>query len=153
MSSSRTDVRIREAVVSDSPQVAEMLGQLGSEIQTEEVAACLETRQELFLVAVRHSHVVGVLALDFLTTAARPQPVASITAVVVDAAARRQGVGRQLLERAAEMARLRGCGTVQAVCDTAAQGDAVERVFSSLGYENAPCFSLDLGSRLKKQSW
>src|SRR3982074_751756 len=111
MSGPRTDVRIREAVVSDSPQVAEMLGQLGSQVGTDEVATCLEKRQELFLVAVRHSHVVGGLSLAFRTTAARPQPVARITAVVVDAPDRRQGVGRHLLERAAEMARLRGCGS------------------------------------------
>jgi aminoglycoside 6'-N-acetyltransferase I len=137
-------------VVSDSPQVAELLRYLGSEVKADEVAACLEQRQELFLVGVRHSHVVGLLALDFHVTAARPQPVARITAVVVDIQARRQGVGRQLLERAAELARLRGCGSVEAICDTEAQRGEVERLFSSLGYQQAPSFKLPLGSRLQK---
>lgn len=73
-------------------------------------------RTRAILVACRDDALVGTLDLLVVANITRGgRPWASIENVVVDAACRRQGIGRALLEVAVDLAREAGCSKLQLV--------------------------------------
>lgn len=110
---SRDAIVIRDAGPADATAVVALLTELGHPVDAAALPARLTAVQQdggAALLAVE----AGGAPLGLLTLAAHAVlhaagPVGLITALVVSAAARRRGVGRQLVEAAKRWARDRGC--------------------------------------------
>jgi GNAT superfamily N-acetyltransferase len=107
---------VREAKPGDLATITDLLGQLGYPSDQSAVAGRLERlaadpRSWVF-VALDDDRVVGLASVHVMPILERDDPTARITAMVVDEAARRSGVGRVLLERLEEVARAEGCGRI-----------------------------------------
>jgi GNAT superfamily N-acetyltransferase len=109
-------LRVREAEPGDLAAITDLVGQLGYPSEAPAVAGRLERLaadpRSWVLVAVVGGRVVGLASVHVMPILERDDPTARITAMVVDGAARRSGVGRALLERLEEMARAEGCGRI-----------------------------------------
>ena len=109
-------LRVREAEPGDVAAITDLVGQLGYPSEEAAVAGRLERLAadpgSWVYVAVDSERVVGVASVHVMPILERDAPTARITAMVVDEAARRGGVGRALLERLEEVARAEGCGRI-----------------------------------------
>ena len=88
----------------------------------------------VILVAEQEGKVAGYVyaGLEGMDYMALRGPAGAIYDVVVDPAARRQGVGRLLLDAAIE--RLKEMGAPQVVLSTAAKNDEARRLFAKAGF-------------------
>ena len=88
----------------------------------------------VILVAEQEGKVAGYVyaGLEGMDYMALRGPAGAIYDVVVDPAARRQGVGRLLLDAAIE--RLKEMGAPQVVLSTAAKNDEAQRLFAKAGF-------------------
>lgn len=109
-------MRIREATAADAAAMSELADQLGYRASP---AAIRERLPETTArVAELDGRVVGWIQVErrpMLTTG----PIAEVTALVVDAGCRGQGVGAALLEWAEAWAAGRALGSVRIRCNTA----------------------------------
>jgi ribosomal protein S18 acetylase RimI-like enzyme len=109
-------VRVREAEPGDLAAITDLVGQLGYPSEQAAVAGRLERLasdpSSWVYVAVDGERVVGLAAVHTMPVLERDDPTARITAMVVDEAARRSGVGRALLERLEGRARAEGCARI-----------------------------------------
>ncbi len=95
--------------------------------------AVRKDRNNALIVACHGRDVVGVLQLTVIPSLTyKGASRALIEGVRVDAAVRREGVGRALLEHAIERARKRGCLMVQLTTDKARP--AAKKFYESLGF-------------------
>ena len=127
---------IRQAVAGDCAALARLIGQLGYEANTAEVAARLdEMRREGWpvLVAELDGEVVGCLSTSIMRVLHRPKPVGRISMMVVDEAVRGRGIGAKLVQAAEQVLTERGCGLVE-VTSNLARTEA-HRFYEKLGYE------------------
>ena len=94
----------------------------------------LTEKRVIVLVAVREGAVVGYVyaGLEGMDYMALRGPAGAIYDVVVDPAARRQGVGKLLLDAAVE--RLKEMGAPQVVLSTAAKNEEAQRLFAKEGF-------------------
>ena len=144
-------LRVREAFVRGSSELSEeepvredvaaitdLVGQLGYPSEEAAVAGRLERLAadpgSWVYVAVDSERVVGVAALHVMPILERDAPTARITAMVVDEAARRGGVGRALLERLEEVARAEGCGRIYLT--TRYEREGAVAFYRRTGYED-----------------
>jgi predicted N-acetyltransferase YhbS len=99
------------------------------------IAAFLATSPEMerMFVAELDSRVVGMVGLRLLPCACDPEPYAELTELLVDAGARRLGVGRALVRAVEEAARAGGAG--QLVLLTAWRNGGAHRFYHALGYQ------------------
>lgn len=107
------DVRIRPAAPADAPALARLLGELGYPTESGDVPTRLTRLVHeggTVLVADGDAGPIGLAALAAHATLHSSKPVAYITALVVSAETRGQGVGRALVAAAEAWARERGCG-------------------------------------------
>ena len=99
---------IRPAVADDAPALARMLGQLGYPTDASEVPQRLERMRErsgtTVFVAEDRGKPVGVVTVHLFQALHTSEPVAWLTALVVDESVRGSGVGSALVERAEEWA-------------------------------------------------
>ncbi len=110
-------VRVRAMMVADAAGVAVLSGQLGYPASAEQIEARFrglsrEPDSSVFVAEGEDGRLAGwihVLARRFLESDLH----AEIAGLVVDAGARRGGVGRALIEAAEDWARERGCATVR----------------------------------------
>ena len=108
-------MKIRAATATDAPALSRLFAQLGypKENEPERLPARLERIRSLgdtCLVAEDDDgRVVGLAGLHLVHVIHYSRPLGYITAFVVDDTARRQGVGRKLLDAATEWARAQGC--------------------------------------------
>ncbi len=109
---------IRPATVEDWPQVAGLLVELGRDVSPSassnpsyviRFGGHLARREVRTLVAEGAGGVLGFLDIEFRQRLGHPRPQAWVNDLVVTESARGRGVGSALLERAEELARLRGC--------------------------------------------
>jgi GNAT superfamily N-acetyltransferase len=110
---------VRSASLDDAPAVASLLGELGYPSDADQVRARMarvlgaggdEAAEAVFVgTGAGGSDVLGLLSLHRFSGLHDDAPVALITALVVAERARGLGVGRQLVDRAAETARRWGC--------------------------------------------
>jgi GNAT superfamily N-acetyltransferase len=105
-------VNIRPAVASDAPALANMLDQLGyptdaSEIP-ERLARMAERPGTTVFVAELREQAVGVVTVHLFPSLHTSEPVAWLTALVVDESVRGSGVGSALVARAEEWAQRHG---------------------------------------------
>ncbi|HJQ11002.1 MAG TPA: GNAT family N-acetyltransferase [Gemmatimonadaceae bacterium] len=105
-------ITIRPAVADDAPSLARMLGQLGYPSDAREIPARLERMRErpgtTVFVAESAGKPVGVVTVHLFPSLHTSDPVAWLTALVVDESARGTGVGSALVKRAEEWAQRHG---------------------------------------------
>jgi N-acetylglutamate synthase-like GNAT family acetyltransferase len=110
-------VEVRIARGDDARGIATLLGQLGYDSTTEEVAYRLRMwdsdQTGHVFVAERAGRVLGVVAMHVVPYLERTGSWCRIVTLVVDESERRAGIGRRLLEAAEVRARRMGCVAVE----------------------------------------
>lgn len=105
-------ITIRSAVASDAPALASMLDQLGYPTDAGEIPGRLARMAErpgtTVFVAEQRSRPVGVVTVHLFPSLHTSDPVAWLTAVVVDESVRGTGVGSALVKYAEDWARGQG---------------------------------------------
>lgn len=105
-------VTIRPAIASDAPALASMLDQLGYPTEAGEIPGRLARMAErpgtTVFVAEQRDKPVGVVTVHLFPSLHTSDPVAWLTALVVDESARGSGVGSALVQRAEEWAERHG---------------------------------------------
>lgn len=128
---------VRDAIIEDAAIIAALLGELGYPSQTDGVRARLGrllTREDSrVFVAEREATVLGVLGLHRMPVLTALNDVAMIIALVVTDRERRAGVGRMLIARAEDEARVWQCGRIM-VTSAEHRADA-HGFYQRLGYE------------------
>ncbi|HKR09054.1 MAG TPA: GNAT family N-acetyltransferase [Gemmatimonadaceae bacterium] len=103
---------IRPAVAADAPTLARMLDQLGYPTEASEIPKRLERMAErpgtTVFVAEQRGAPVGVVTVHLFPSLHTSEPVAWLTALVVEETARGAGVGSALVQRAEEWAARHG---------------------------------------------
>jgi ribosomal protein S18 acetylase RimI-like enzyme len=131
-------LRVREAEPGDLAAITRLVGQLGYPSSESAVAGRLERLAEdprsWVFVALDGEQLIGLASVHVMPILERDDPTARITAMVVDEAARRSGVGRALLERLEEAARAEGCGRVYLTTRYEREGAAA--FYRRMGFED-----------------
>ena len=127
---------IREASVTDAEALSALVGQLGYPATAHELPGRLEAligqANVVALVAELEHGVVGLVTLHLIRSIHASQPVAWLTSLVVDEAARGRGVGGALVRRAEEWARERGATRIAVT--SALRRTAAHEFYERLGY-------------------
>jgi GNAT superfamily N-acetyltransferase len=135
-------VRIRPASADDVPAIASLLGQLGYPTSADRLRARMQRlavdgprARDALLVATdeRGPDPVGVLALHRFAALHDDADVALIMALVVGEQARGLGVGRQLVDAAADTARRWGC--TRMLVTTHLRRDDAHAFYERIGFE------------------
>jgi GNAT superfamily N-acetyltransferase len=110
-------VSVRRARAGDGEAIAAAYAELGHTVSAADVerrlAMLAGDRRSAALVAVRGGDVVGLLTLYMVPVLHEAGDWCRVTALVVDPAARRQGVGRELVSEAEAVARAAGCARIE----------------------------------------
>ena len=107
---------MRAATGADAPGLSILLAEAGHEIAPHEIAARLDILRQgagAALVAQEWGPPSGLVTLHWHQTLQAARPVAQVTLLLVGAGDRRRGIGRLLLEAAAQAARSAGCGALE----------------------------------------
>ena len=111
------DADLRSASLIDADDVADLLGEMGYPCEVEEaaerIAAIAGNDRQALVVARCEGRVCGLVALDFMYYLPLDTLTCRITALVVSASARGQGLGRQLLREAERRARTGGAARLE----------------------------------------
>jgi N-acetylglutamate synthase-like GNAT family acetyltransferase len=146
-------IEIRPARQDDTQVIQALLARLGYEMSIETVSVRLgqlaETQNNPVLIASDPGDVLGLMAMHWSQMLHARRPVARITTLVVRYAARERGVGRELIDHGAELARRAGCEILEVT--TALHRTDAQTFYRSVGftasslrlhrsliYENAP---------------
>lgn len=128
--------QIRQARSADAARLAELIVELGHEIDTKQVRknlAALIKSAEAPLVATLDGKIVGLCGIGKRIVIARPSPLGRISALIVTRNAQGQGIGRMLVGAAEAWMRKNGCALVELTSnDRRAEAHAFYR---HLGYE------------------
>ena len=119
---SRHGLELRAATGADLAGLHLLLAAGGHDIAAPALATRLEALRQgpgTVLVALEWGPPSGVVALHWYRTLQSDRPVAQIDLLLVGAEDRRRGIGRLLVEAAAQAARSAGCGAM----DIVAAGD------------------------------
>lgn len=128
--------QLRDASPADAPRLAELIGELGHEVDAKSVRknlAPLLTSGETPLVATLGKDIVGLCGLHRMLALHRDQPVGRVNILIVTAAARGRGIGRLLLEEAERRLRKLGCGRIEITVGE--ERHAAQAFYRGLGYE------------------
>jgi GNAT superfamily N-acetyltransferase len=137
------DVTVRLALPDDWPAVAGLLVELGRGVAkgtaddpTHHLAFAGHIRQieHVTLVADRDGQVLGVIDMEYHQRLGDHRPQARVNDLIVTERARGAGVGKELLARAEELARKRGCFRMALV--TAAWRDDSIAFYEKQGWSN-----------------
>jgi GNAT superfamily N-acetyltransferase len=128
---------IRDAERRDSPALARLLGQLGYPAGEDDVIRRLERIEaspaDRLFVAELDGSVVGFAGIHVSPSLEHDRDAAKVSAIVVDEAHRRRGVGRALLDAVEAEARRRGCALV--FLTTADRRADAHEFYRRLGWE------------------
>ena len=128
---------IRDAIIEDASVIATLLGELGYPSQPDGVrsrlARLLAREGSRVFVAERSANVLGVLGLHRMPVLTSLSDIAMIIALVVTERARGAGVGRLLVARAEEQARVWQCERIM-VTSAERRADA-HAFYQHLGYD------------------
>jgi ribosomal protein S18 acetylase RimI-like enzyme len=131
---------LRAALPEDVDQIVPLLDQLGYPTSAADVRTRLARLDAdpggSVLVAVEGGDLVGLATTHLRSNLQREGPTCRLTALVVDASARGQGVGRELLEAVVADAERQGCERVEVTLRPERQ--AAEALYRSAGFEERP---------------
>lgn len=131
------EIVVRDAIIEDATVIATLLGELGYPSQPDGVrsrlARLLARDGSRVFVAERSANVLGVLGLHRMPVLTSLSDIAMIIALVVTERARGAGVGRLLVARAEEQARVWQCERIM-VTSAERRADA-HAFYQHLGYE------------------
>ena len=133
----RLMVTIRMAGNDDAEAIAALLTELGYPIVPTEVPGRLQAVHDApgqVFVAEHGGSVVGVGSVTRLALLHRPEPVALLSALVVNTEHRGKGVGRALVDAAARQAAAWGCPTLELTSRD--ERPAAHRFYYGLGFES-----------------
>jgi len=128
--------KIREAKPSDAARLAELIRELGHEIDEKQVRknlAGLKKTGETPLVATLDKQIVGMCGIGRRVMINRPAPLGRITSLIVTEAAQGHGLGRMLVEAAEAWMRKEGCQLVEVTSNDRLA--AAHAFYRHLGYE------------------
>ncbi len=106
----------RLATKEDAPELARLLNLLGHAPTTRSIQDCWDLwvyEGNSAFVAAHNDTLLGVATLHRMVVLHRSQPVGRITALVVDPAHRKQGIGRALVAHAEVALAQNGCGIME----------------------------------------
>jgi N-acetylglutamate synthase-like GNAT family acetyltransferase len=130
-------MNIRDAERSDSPALVRLLEQLGYPAGEDAVLRRLEriegSAADRMFVAEVDGEVVGLAGIHVSPSIEHDADAAKVSAIVVDEAFRRRGVGAALLAAVESEARARGCGVV--FLTTADRRVDAHEFYRGLGWE------------------
>lgn len=131
-------IEVREAVLTDAPEVARLLALLGhatSPGTAEARFAAFRESGEHVLVATRAGSgpLLGAVTLHVTPVMHRVGPIGRFTAVVVDGPSRGRGIGSTLVRAAEDFLRAQGCAMIE-VTSNKKRTDA-HAFYERLGYE------------------
>jgi GNAT superfamily N-acetyltransferase len=130
-------VSIRDAIVEDYGTIAHLLGELGYPSMPDGVrqrlARLLPREDTRVFVAERSASILGALGLHRMPVLTSVSDIAMIIALAVTEEARRTGVGRRLVERAEDEARLWRCGRIMVT--SAERRTEAHAFYERLGYQ------------------
>jgi ribosomal protein S18 acetylase RimI-like enzyme len=134
--------KVRPATSSDANAAVGLMAQLGDYSRghidsgvEDRLRAMLERPQYAIFVAEQEGErVVGLLTASQRWTLWHAGPCAIIEELVVDEDARRQGIGRALIEAAIEWARAQGCSEVEVSTDL--DNTHAQAFYRQLGFES-----------------
>ena len=133
-------MNIRHAIPTDIPHMLPLLEQLGYPTTAEGLADRMRVYadQEHYavLVAEVDHQIVGIVALIFSEHFTKKGKRCRVEVLVVDAAYRRMGIGRALIEHAEELARQKGCTSMGLTSGMRRAGEGTHDFYRSLGYAN-----------------
>ncbi len=127
---------LRDAKPADAPRLAELIGELGHEVDAKVVRknlTPLRASGETPLVATLGKDVVGLCGIHRMLALHRDQLVGRVNILIVTEAARGQGIGRMLLEEAERRLRKLGCGRVEITVGE--ERHTAQAFYRRLGYE------------------
>lgn len=114
----RYGLEIRSVQGSDAPFLADFLAAAGHAVPAPELARRLEAQRASSGVVLMASDVgppIGLIAVHWRPSLFATRPIGVVTTLLVDADARRRGIGRALLKAGAQAARHAGCGELHLV--------------------------------------
>ena len=130
------EIAIRDAILEDSASIANLLDELGypslPDGVRQRLARLLHREDSRVFVAERSAKVLGVLGLHRVPVLTSINDVAMIVALVVTTKARRTGVGRTLLARAEDEARVWRCGRI--IVTSAERRAEAHAFYEQVGY-------------------
>jgi GNAT superfamily N-acetyltransferase len=137
---SRSGVEVRTALPADTLEIAGLLRQLGLCVEQRQVAERVERLLgdpfgTVLVATAWNGAVSALIALHWNSVLQADRPVAQITALVVDEAERRNGIGRLLIKAASQAARTAGCD--QLTIATEQEGDDLASFCGALGFTAA----------------
>jgi ribosomal protein S18 acetylase RimI-like enzyme len=130
-------IEVREAVLTDAPEVVRLFRLLGHDLPPTNpearLAGFLESGDRVLVAAHPGSPVlVGAVAVHITPVIHRPSPVGRLTAVVVDESVRRQGIGAVMVDAAEKF--LAGKGCVQIEVTSNKKRTRAHEFYERLGY-------------------
>jgi ribosomal protein S18 acetylase RimI-like enzyme len=136
-SSSGNAIEVREAVLTDAPELIRLLALLGHEMPAGKpearLAAFLEGGDRVLVATLAGSEtIVGAITLHVTTVLHRPGPIGRFTALIVDESARGKGVGKALVRAAEKRFESQGCALIE-VTSNKKRTDA-HAFYEGLGY-------------------
>ncbi len=132
-----SNMRVRSACERDAGDIAELLFELGYPTDESTTVQRLRGSEELMLVAVDECRVIGLAALAISRTLTHAGPIGRLTALVVSAAHRRQGVARLLVTTVLELAERRGCEGLELTSGLRPEREAAHAFYEALGFERS----------------
>jgi N-acetylglutamate synthase-like GNAT family acetyltransferase len=131
------NVEIRDAASADAAALTVLLDQLGYPCTEGEVLRRLTrlkaTGSDECFVALQEGHVIGMAAVHVSTTLVGDNPVAKLSAIVVDERHRQQGVGEALLSEIERRALTIGCSLI--FLTTADRRDGAHAFYRRSGFK------------------
>jgi GNAT superfamily N-acetyltransferase len=130
-------IQVRDAVPEDAVAIADLLGELGypaSAVEIPERLGAVAGVPGRVLVAEDAGAVLGVASVTRLTLLHRAGPVALLSALVVQARRRGEGVGRALVEAAEQQAAAWDCETLEITSRD--DRHRTHRFYVGLGFES-----------------
>jgi GNAT superfamily N-acetyltransferase len=132
-------IHIRPATVTDSPAISPLLQQLGYRMPPDSLAEKLSANAagRFAFVAEMNGRIAGFMTLHVIDWFHRPDAAARLSAVVVDTASRRMGVGRALVAFAETRASQMGCSYIELTSSLRRRPGGTYAFYDSLGYRSA----------------
>lgn len=129
-------LRVRPATLHDAPAIAELLTQLGAPgVDAVEAVRRLHRGYEDVLIGCLADQPGGLVAVKRILYFGHAQPVAHISALVVDERLRRSGLARALVDASIVWARDHYCVGIELTCGlNDARADA-HRFYPAMGFQ------------------